>query len=46
MEAESERSELCDEKCELPFVHCEEGAKDADDGIFGSDPGPTCVTKL
>lgn len=46
VEAEAERSELCAEKCELPFVHCEEGAKDADIGIFGSDPGPTCVTRL
>lgn len=46
VEAEAERSELWAEKCELPFVYCEEGAKDVDSGIFGSDPAPTCVTRL
>jgi hypothetical protein len=46
VEVEAERSELWVEKCELLFVYCEEGAKDVDKGIFGSDPGPTCVTRL
>lgn len=38
VEVEAERSELLGEK---PFVECEEGAKDVDDGMFGSDPGPS-----
>lgn len=46
VEVEAERSESWAEKCELLLVYCEEGAKDADNGIFGRDPGPTCVTRL
>jgi hypothetical protein len=38
VEVEAESSEF---RGEDPFVKFEEGAKDVDKGIFGSDPGPT-----